>query len=222
MTSGNYGPPESSGQPQQPGQPAYGQQPPPGYGQPAYGQPAYGQPAGGQPGYGQAPPQGGYPPGGPAPYRSGTVGLKFGIVGTVLAVVGAVACVVAFTALKWFHEGGGQKFSDLHTFTDNSPFSTGIGTVYFGWLGWVLLAVGLVTAILANLPTSASMAMRPLAILVNLAGIGLTFWAVDIAHGPAYTFFLKRADEGFYVTLGGFALMAIGSMIGPTHETRVV
>lgn len=233
MTSGNYGRPEGAGQPAQEGQPGYGQppagqQPPAGYGQPPAGQqpPAgYGQ----QPaaGYGQQPP-GGYgqhqygepargdaPP--PAPYRTGTVALRFGIVGTVLAILGAVACIVSFTALTWFHEGN-DKFSDLHDITSNRSAATGIGTVYFSWLAWVLLGVGIVTAILANIPSSLAMGMRPLAILVNLAGVGFTFWAVDFAHGPAYTFFLKHADEGFYVAAAGFLAMAIGSMIGPSHR----
>ena len=62
--------------------------------------------------------------------------------------------------------------------------------------------------------------MRPIGVLVNLAGIGFTAWAVAFAHGPKYTFFLKHADAGFYVALGGFALMMIGSMIGPAAWSR--
>jgi hypothetical protein len=239
MTSGESDQPERAGRPGEGASPTYGQQPPPsGYGQqppPAYGQqPAYGQPpAGGYPhqppgGYGQQPPggygqyeygqpmHGGAPP--PAQYRTGTVQLRFGIVGTILALIGAAACVVAFTALTWFHEGK-DKFSNLHDITNNSPFATGIGTVYYSWLAWVLLGAGLVTAILANLPSSLAMGMRPLAILINLAGVGITIWAVDFVHGRGYTFFLKHADEGFYVAAAGFLAMAIGSMIGPSHRT---
>src|SRR4051812_25525768 len=208
-------PPPAYGQPP----PAYGQQPPAQYGQPGYGQPGYGQPGYDQPGYGQPAAAGSYPPGAPARDQTRATGLKFGVAGTALAVIGAVACVISFTAIEWFHEGR-DKFSDLHDITAKSPQATGIGTVYFGWLAWVLLAAGLVTAVLANLPSSASMAMRPIGVLVNLAGIGFTAWAVAFAHGPKYTFFLKHADAGFYVALGGFALMMIGSMIGPSRVRR--
>jgi hypothetical protein len=57
--------------------------------------------------------------------------------------------------------------------------------------------------------------MRPIGALLGLAGIGATLWAVGIAHGRSWTFFLKRADIGFYVALGGFLLITIGALIGP-------
>ncbi|MDT4917661.1 MAG: hypothetical protein QOH89_2361 [Pseudonocardiales bacterium] len=236
MTSGNYGPPEG-GQPPQ-GPPSFGEQPPPpGYGPPP-GPPAGappGPPAGAPAGYGQQPPggfgqyqqygqpaqqtpgqYGGQQYGAPQPYQMGTVSRQFGIVGTVLAVLGAAACVVSFTALDWFKELGNGKFSDLSDLTgQDGAGATGIATLYFGWLAWVLLAAAVVAAILANLPSGVSSAMRPIGALLGLAGIGATLWAVGIAHGRGWTFFLKRADIGFYVALGGFLLITIGALIGP-------
>jgi hypothetical protein len=244
MTSGNEGQPENTGQPPQEQPPSYGQQPPPpGYGQqpppaaPAYGgqqpaAPGYGQPPAGAPGYGQQPPggygqygqpqqAGGYQPGAPAPYRTDTVDRGFGIVGMVLAVLGAIACVISFTALTWFEEADPGKFSDISDIvTKDHVGATGMATVYFGWLAWVLLAAALILAILANLPNAGSAALRPLGVLVALAGVGATFWAIDAYHGPAYTQFLKTADEGFYVAVGGFLLIAIGAMVGPTRRVR--
>jgi hypothetical protein len=238
MTSGNYDPPE--------GQPPSGQQPPqpyqppeqPGYGQPqqpAYGQPqqpAYGQPQ--QPAYGQPPPQpygqpaygqpqyGGYVPPAPSPYvGGGSSGESFGVVGAVLAVAGAVAGVISFTAVEWFHEIP-AKFSRMHDILDQAPDSqvTGIAKAYFGWLAWVLLAVAVIAALAANIPSSMSPVMRPIGALVGLAGIGVTFWAIKFGTSDKYTEYLKHADAGFYVALGAFALTAIGSLIGPRRVVR--
>lgn len=227
---GQQPPPPSYGQ--QPPPPSYGQQPPPSYGQqpPAgYGQqpgaPAYGQ----QPPPGQQPPGGfgqqqygqphGYQPGAPAPYTDNRARSAPGFVGLVLAILGTAAVIVSFTALTWFKElndNGGGKFSDLHDLVGAAGVNpTGGATVYFKWLAWVLLAVAAIAAIVANLPTPASGPMQALGVLAGLAGIGATFWAVDIAHGPAYTFFLKHADAAFYVAVGGFLLIAIGAMFGP-------
>ena len=162
----------------------------------------------GQPMYGDSTPP-------PAPYVPQRSTGGPGIVGIVLAVVGAVAVIVSFTALEWFHEFGKAKFSDLADATGSRTGATGIATAYFGWLAWVLLVAALLAAIVANLPTPASGALRPLGALLGLAGAGLTFWAIKFAHFGGYTEFLKRADLGFYVAVGGFVLIAIGSMIGP-------
>jgi hypothetical protein len=241
MTSGNEGQPPQEQPPsygqQPPPPPSYGQQPPPGYGQQQPGAPAYGQPPAapgyGQPQPGQQPPGGfgqqqqyaqphGYQPGAPAPYTDNRARSAPGFVGLVLAILGAAAVVVSFVALTWFQEleqnTGSGKFSDIHKVIDNDAIpggGTGIATVYFGWLGWVLLAVAAIAAIVGNLPTPASGPAQALGVLAALAGIGITFWAIKFGHFDKYTEFLKRADEGFYVALGGFLLIAIGAMFGP-------
>jgi hypothetical protein len=159
----------------------------------------------------------------PAPYSQPRAADGPGFVGIALAVIGAVLGVIAFTAVDWF-ESGPSHFSDVHDAVnqlDKQGFATGIGKVYFGWLAWVLLAVAVIFAIVANLPTPASGAMRTLGALVGLAGIGLTLWAVEFAHGPAYTQFLKHSRIGFYLTLAAFLLTTIGSLIGPARRTRV-
>ena len=230
MTSGNFGPPEG-GQPAEGAQPGYSQQPPPAYGPPpGYGQQPPGAPAGapaGQPpgGFGQPQQQYGQPmyggPGGAPPvqpYQVNKSDKQFGVVGTVIAGVGAIACVVAFTALEWFHEFDKAKFSDLADATGDRVGATGIATVYFGWLAWVLLAAAAIAAVAGNLPTSASSAARPLGAVLGLAGVGATFWAVKFAHFGGYTEFLKRADIGFYVAAGGFLLITIGAVMGPSRR----
>lgn len=213
MTSGNYGPPENSGQPAQPSQPAYGQQPP-GYGEAPppgqYGQPGYGQPAHG------------YAPGAPAPYTQPTERRGLGLSGLILTALGAIACVIAFTAVDWY-KGGKSHFSDVSNVVDQADkvgFATGAAKVYFSWLAWVLLAAAVILAIIANLPTPVSGAFRALGALVGLAAIGMTFWAVQFLHHQgAYSEYIKNARVGFYLTLAGFLLITIGALIGPRRTT---
>jgi hypothetical protein len=236
-----YGQPQQPayGQPQQPpyGQPQYGQpgqqypeQPQqygqPQYGQPQYGQPAYGQPAYGQPAYGQ--PYGGPPP---APAAGVRTGRSFGVVGAVLTIVGAALCIVAFTATNWFKIAGETgDFSDSRKALDRLDDINAAGTLphaYFGWLAWVLLAAAAVIALLANLPTPASAPLRGFGALIAVAGIAFTLLAVKLISRESiarqadlpvsYGDWLKNAAKqpSLYVALGGFLLIAIGSLIGP-------
>ena len=215
-------PPPSYGTPPPPPQQPYGQPAQPQYGQPA--QPQYGQP--GQPQYGQPPQQGyGAPPaqpqygGGYAPpatsgYSTRPPGPGLGIVGIVLAVLGAAAGVVALTALKWFSTLGRAHFNDIHKLTNSlGSEANGFGKAYFGWLAWVLLAVAVVLAIAANLPTPASSALRAVGAVVGLAGIGLSFLGIKFANNTSYSQFIKHANVGFYVLLGAFLLTTIASLV---------
>jgi len=241
MTSGENGQPEGSGRPEEGAQPGYGQQPPPpAYGQPAYGQqppsaygqqppPAYGQPPAG--GYGQQqPPAGGYgqyqygqpmhggdaPP--PAPYTQPRARMGVGVAGLALAIAGGVLGVIAFTAVDWFKGDRPSHFHDVHNVLKAlhaQHLDTAISKLYFDWLGWAVLAAAVIIAILANLPSPASAGLRVLGALIGLAGIGLTFWAIEFAHGVAYSEFLKHARLGFYLTLGAFLLTTIASLLGP-------
>src|SRR5205823_10007143 len=113
---------------------------------------------------------------------------------------GAVLGIIAFTALDWYKGRPASHFSDIHDAVNvlhSRGLDTGIGYVYFRWLAWALLAAAVVVAVLANLPSPASPGLRVLGALLGLAGIGITFWAIDIYHGIAYSTFLKDARVGF-------------------------
>jgi hypothetical protein len=201
------------------------QPPGPPYGQPQSGPPQYGQPPvqysqpGGQPGgqpYGQ---QQGY--GAPPVYRQ-PAGNQFGIVGAIVAVIGAALVVVAFTAVGWF-KGKQTKFSDVKDLLDQAGSSgSGVSKLYFSWLAWVVLAVVFVVAILANLPSPSASPLRPLGLVLGLAAIGLTFWAIKFlsTSKPSYTEYLKNARLGFYFTLAGFLIIGIGAAIGSRSRSR--
>jgi hypothetical protein len=226
-------PPGQYGQPQQPpgqyGQPQPGaageyapQQGAPGqYGPPQQGAPGQYAPQQGAPGQYAQPQQGGYQPGAPAPYTQRPVSRGVGVSGLILTALGAIGCVIAFTAVDWY-KGGRSHFSDVSNVVDQADkigFATGAAKVYFSWLAWVLLAVAVILAIIANLPTPASGAFRALGALVAAAGIGMTFWAVQfLHHRGAYSEYIKNARVGFYLTLAGFLLIGIGALIGPRRK----
>jgi hypothetical protein len=222
-----YGQQPTYGQPlQQPyGQPPqqpYGQQPPQQpYGQQPYGQPPqqpYGQPP--QAPYGQAqqygqPMYGGSAPP-PSPYVSTATGQRFGIVGAAVALVGAALVVVAFTAVNWYnHLPFRSHLDDLRKIADHSDVVTGVAKAYFTWLGWVLLAAAVVATLVAVLPNPAANAFRALGLIIGLAGAGLAFWAIKFDSDTGYSQFIKHARAGFYLTVGGFLLLAIGAAFGP-------
>jgi hypothetical protein len=221
-----------------PAEPAWASSPPQ-YGQaPAYGQygPQYGPP---QAGYGP-PPSGGY--GVPAPEAPPEQ--KFGIVGAVVAFTGAVLVVLALTVLTWFstdkvsrvfRAAGNRTFREVHDALevthDNFPAQLsryvdfGISRAYFGWLAWLLLAVAVVVAILALLPTPAPF-LRVLGLLIGLAAVAITFWAIDlislsgpvaktIRHNPSYSDYLSHTNVGFWFAVVGFLLIGVGALIGP-------
>ncbi|MEO9138114.1 MAG: hypothetical protein ABI345_03520 [Jatrophihabitans sp.] len=211
MTQGGYpgGGDQQGGYRPQPGRQPQAQPQQGGYGPPQQG--SYGQPQ--QGGYG--PPQGGY-----TPAASG--GRSFGVVGTILAVLGAVAGVVAFTATNWFRGGGQSHFSDVHDALDRAPggAASTISALYFGWLAWVLLGAGLLAAIVANLPSPASGAMRAIGIIIGLAGIVLTFLATKLTSENTTRGlfdYIKEAGHApsLYLAVGAFLLILIGSAIGP-------
>lgn len=214
-----YGTPPASpyGQPQPYAQPQpspYGQPQPQPYGQQA--QSGYGQQQ--QPAYGQQ--QSAYPQPGSFNYGARTnSGRAYGVVGAVLAVLGAAAVVVAFTAVKWYDQGS-LKFNDIKDNLDHfSSQASFLPKAYYSWLGWVLLAAALVLALVAAAPTSGAAAARGLGLLVGLAGVGATLWAVDYAQGihgaPSYSEFIKHAGVGFYLAAAGFLVIGIGAAIGP-------
>ncbi|MEO9110425.1 MAG: hypothetical protein ABI368_09420 [Jatrophihabitantaceae bacterium] len=180
--------------------PAYGAAPPPGYGQPQYGQPQYGQPAYPQQAYGSR--------GRATP----------GVAGLILTGLGAILLIVAGTALNWFKGGGSSKLSDIRQVISNESSVNAITKAYFTWLIWALIAVGVIAAIAANVPSPAATGMKVLGALVGFAAIILTFLAIRIGQGFPYSQVLKQTRTGFYIASIGFLLVAIGALVGPRRN----
>ena len=216
-----------------------------------YGAPQY---EAAQPHYGPPP---GYPP---PPARTSAYPVVneshqgFGVVGGAFVVIGAVLLVLGFTVLNWFRSdystfgggGTGSHFSGVHhrldlaqrAFGQVPQFSKyihlGIAPTYFSWLGWVLLVAAIVLGLAAVAPLGAASApARILGVVVALAGIGLTLWALDLLridgpiaqrlapdqNIPSYFDYIKHTSFGAWAALAGFLLIAIGALIGPGRTT---
>jgi hypothetical protein len=243
------------GQHAAPPPPGYGQPGSQPYGQAQHGQPEYGQPQPGQAPYGQygQQPYGQQQPpyGAPAgaqhayatPYAGARTGRAFGVPGAALVVIGAILGVLAFTVLGWFRNkvgdvGSSSKstFSKVHDALDNAQNQAkelhvskylhfGISPTYFSWLAWVLLAAAVVLGLLA-VSSAGTGAVRGLAVLVGLAGAGLTIWALDLvefdrglpgepSNLPGFTDYIKHSGFGAWAAVAAFLLITIGAAIGP-------
>ena len=106
----------------------------------------------------------------------------------------------------------------------------GVAPAYFSWLGWTLLVAGVVFALVGASPLSGfSEAGRVLGLLAGIAGVGASFGAIYIARldpslantlhipQPGYLDYLKHVSVGFFLAVGGFALIAIGAAMGPNR-----
>ena len=182
-----------------------------GYQQGGYQQPNYSQQQGGY-GYGQ-----GY-----GSYSSYSQPRQtVGIVGLIVAVVGAIVLISGFF-LNWYSAGGDHlKFSDLHKSLDG-PGAPGFPKAYFGWLAWVLLALVIIAAVLANLPIgSSALIFRIVAPIIGLLGLAITllalnsYWDKAKDAGATDVGIFKHSAIGLYLTLAGFVIAGVAGVFGP-------
>lgn len=236
--SGPYNPPPGGNPPGE--QPHWGGYPGGAYPQP--GQTGYPGQAGYQQGGGyNYPQQTGYQPGGqqqggygyqqPAGYGyeqrdwrgySSQPREKVGIIGLALAVVGAVLLILSFTTLNWYKPPGG-KFSDLHDAAKAAD--AGLAKAFSGWLAWVLVALVIITAVLANLPIGGmALTFRIIAPVLGILGIVLTLLALnnywskvkDAAQAQGIDVgIFNHSEIGLYFALAGFLIAGIAGVFGP-------
>jgi hypothetical protein len=142
----------------------------------------------------------------------------FGRLGLSIGLIGIAAVAIGFSALDWLSGGDGfggttkVTFNGLRTLTGLSP--SGWPKAYFGGLGWTLLALTTVLLLLATLPTRAQPIGRTLGALTGVAGAGLTYVAVYQGF-DRYQDVFTYGGVGFWVTISGFGVVAIGAIIGP-------
>lgn len=160
----------------------------------------------------------------PAPKR------RIGVLSAVFTACGAVQVVIAFTALRWFPgqtgSGATPTFSELHKLLGQlDAVAQYPARLYFGWLGWGLLAAAALTSSAAALPMPGA-PFRMIGALVSTAAIVMTFIAIDlfknidafIGTHQGYSTYLKHAQVGFYCAVGGFLLLGVGAVIGPSRR----
>ncbi len=146
----------------------------------------------------------------------------FGAVAAAVTLVGAVLVLVSFTLTNWL-TGHNTHFNDLRATLDTNAGSfSEPARSFFGWLGWVLLIVTTLAALLAAVPTLGT-PFRFVSPIVAIGAIVITFLAIQLVRGnPAlsYSDYLKHARAGFYLAVAGFLLTGIGGAIGPAHQRR--
>src|SRR6202011_3192641 len=100
---------------------------------------------------------------------------KFGILGALLTAAGALLIVLAFTVFNWFKgPSDTSRFSDLHRELSHlGGLAEGMSKAYFSWLGWALLALAVLTALIATAPTLGG----PFRIIGPVGGIAPIFLA---------------------------------------------
>jgi hypothetical protein len=142
----------------------------------------------------------------------------FGVAAVLLVAAGAVLGVVAFTAVNWGHRRRSSTFPQVHRGLQQlGNQAEAVARAYFGWLAWALLIVAVVCAVLAATP-AISTPFRIVAPIVALAGLVFTVLAIRLWPQLSYAQFLKDARAGFYLALGGFLLIGIGSLLGPGRK----
>jgi hypothetical protein len=222
----------------------YGQ---PGPAQSQYGQNQYAQNQYGQQNYGAA----------PAGTTAESKG-RFNVVAGVLAGIAAILGILSLFVLGWYRDnynsvsGGssassGSKFSKIHDALqtaqnqiDAQPSAGkyihfGLAPTYFSWLGYVLIIAAVVLAFIAAAPLGgAVVVVKFVAAIVALAGLGATFWAIDLISFDAalrsrlgndapsgYGDWLKHTSFGAWAMMLAFLLCFIAALLPPKRKTVV-
>jgi hypothetical protein len=116
--------------------------------------------------------------------------------------------------VSWYSVAHGHqiKFSTLHDLTDRAGGSRA-PRWYFSWLAWLLLALVVIVGAVANVPGPLSVPLRVLGLLLGIAGIVATYWALHKAVAPASV--LDDARAGVWLAFVGYLFTAVGATLGP-------
>jgi hypothetical protein len=132
-------------------------------------------------------------------------------------LLGGLAVLIAIISLDWYDVPGGSADTvpavRFHTLADTAdrldlPW---LVPAYFDWLAWILLIAVIIVGMLANTPIPPAQPLRILGLLIGAGGVVVTYYALDQLTKSA----LDRADAGVWCTLVGFAVAAVGAVIGP-------
>ena len=144
---------------------------------------------------------------------------EVGVYGLALVAGGAALLLVSFLTLSWYAVGtpGNSSlrfsFDRLHGLSGAHSALPDVTRTYFGWLAWTLLAAVVVLGVLAALPTRLAQPARWLGLLAGAFGASMTYFAFDRLNGGHG---VSHARPGVWLALAGFALAALGAVVGPT------
>ncbi len=134
-----------------------------------------------------------------------------------MAGIATIVLVISFALLGWFTGGlnTGQLADALAGEGGNAaPFAK----LFYGGLGWAMVVLAVLAAIVAHLPARASVpaAVRRHIQLIRLVlavlGLVATFGSVELTSGGSYSYFLGEARGGFWVAVVGFVLLAVSAL----------
>lgn len=148
--------------------------------------------------------------------------------GIALVLLGTALVVASLVGLTWYSvtakadvAGSGFTFTDLRANADQ--LSAPVASAYFDWLAWALLIGAAVVGIVANIPLPTANVLRVLGFLAGVAGaigtyyaLAQLFYAQHAAGGSGHGVW-HNSTLGLWCALAGFALLAIGAVLGPSR-----
>jgi len=149
--------------------------------------------------------------------------------GLALVGLGAVLVILAYVELDWYGVGRGADSAPETTFANLRASIDQFGgaraaAVYFDWLAWVLLGAVIVLGAAANVDNPVTDLARVLGFVAGVGGAAVTYYAllqyadVQAAAGAAQHNPLFNASWGLMCVLLGYALTAIGAVVGPRRR----
>lgn len=148
--------------------------------------------------------------------------------GTALVLVGLGAGLVllAVREFDWYSvdsaaaDTSGEVTFDSLRASVRQLGGAGVATAYFDWLAVTLLVAVLVFGWLSAVRWAGADPLRVAGFACGFAGVGATWYALRQhfnATGSAHDVFF-HATWGVYAALAGYALTAVGSVLGPRSD----
>jgi len=150
--------------------------------------------------------------------------------GLLLVAAGAVLIVLSYYTFDWYGVGRGADSAPETTFGNLRASIDQFGgaraaEVYFDWLAWVLLIAVILLGAVANVESRLTDLARIAGFVVGAAGIAVTYYALlqysdaQADAGAARHNPLFNASWGLMTVLLGYALAAIGAVLGPRRRS---
>lgn len=146
-----------------------------------------------------------------------------GTLGVGLVLAGALLTLASFRLLDWYDTSGhGADSAGTVTFdklkaSADQLGGAGVSAAYFDWLAWVVLLALTVVGAAANVRTRLTDPLRVAGFALGVIGVASTYYALAqrfSATGSGHNVFFN-ATWGVWAALAGFALGAVGAVLGP-------
>jgi multiple sugar transport system permease protein len=162
-------------------------------------------------------------PDGSGPTRARRLGAASGPTG-VLSLIGGVLLLISFLGLDWFAGGFTvSRLGSVLSLNGTGPFAA----IFFGGLGWALVALTLVAAVVAHVPSLArrvpagpAATLPAVRLALALVGFVASFVALQLTTASSYGYYLGQAGSGFWLAAIGFAFLAVAA-IGSRLDARL-